>query len=173
MKARFISHDIGLAKVATLTISTLDKSTLRGIWDEYSMDDVDITFKKYRDKRSKDSNAMLWSLLGKIAYIIGQGKNDVYREYVRDYGVYDTITIKSEATTSFIKAWEHGTGWQAEVIRNDGITADVIAYYGTSSYDTAQMARILNAVVDECKDLGIVVETEEIRELLKTEAPAK
>ena len=31
----------------------------------------------------------------------------------------------------------------------------VIAYYGSSSYDTAEMSRLVEAVVEEAKGLGV------------------
>ena len=37
----------------------------------------------------------------------------------------------------------------------------IVAYYGTSTYDTKEMSRFLDEIVSEAKELGIQVETPE------------
>ena len=36
-----------------------------------------------------------------------------------------------------------------------GWVPDVILYYGSSTYDTRQMSRLIDLVVEDCKDNGI------------------
>ena len=53
--------------------------------------------------------------------------------------------------------WEHnGIGWQAETMPSKlpGCT-NVILYYGSSTYDTAQMSRLIDLIVQDCDALGI------------------
>ena len=47
-------------------------------------------------------------------------------------------------------------GWLADTTPSKikGCT-NVILYYGSSTYDTAQMSRLINLIVDECKEAGI------------------
>jgi hypothetical protein len=113
--------------------------------------------KEHRKKRSLNANAYCWTLLSKIATELGITKEDVYREYIKDKGVCRVITMNSEAVNTFITAWgKQGLGWLCETSKTNiaGLT-DVIAYYGTSSYNTKQMASFIDYVVAEAKVLNI------------------
>lgn len=113
--------------------------------------------KEHKEKRSLNANAYSWTLLGKIAEELGMTKIEVYKQYILDKGIYRVITINKEAVDTFIKVWaERGVGWLCEVSENNikGLV-DVYAYYGTSSYNTKQMAHFIDYVVEEAKALGI------------------
>jgi hypothetical protein len=44
----------------------------------------------------------------------------------------------------------------------------VILYYGSSTYDTAQMSRLINNIIEECRQLGIETKSEEeVQSLLR------
>ena len=113
--------------------------------------------KEHKQKRSLNANAYCWTLLGKIATELGTTKEEVYREYIKDKGIYRVITMNKEAVGTFTKVWsERGLGWICETSETniDGLV-DVIAYYGTSSYNTKQMASFVDYVVEEAKVLKI------------------
>ena len=64
---------------------------------------------------------------------------------------------EDEAKT-FRVAWEKlGTGWPTEQVDygRDGDRVVVRAYYGSSTYNTKQMSRLIDSIVQDCKDLGI------------------
>lgn len=113
--------------------------------------------KEHRVKRSLNANAYAWVLIGKIAEAVGNTKEEVYREYIKNKGIYQIITINSKAVPTFKKIWnEKGLGWICETSETNiqGLT-DVIAYYGTSSYNTKQMANFIDYIVQEAKELDI------------------
>ena len=113
--------------------------------------------KEYKEKRGLRANSYCWTLIGEIANTIGSTKEDVYREYIKDKGIYRIITMSTTAVPTFIKVWEErGLGWVCETSETniDGLT-DVVAYYGTSTYNTRQMACFIDYVVQEAKELGI------------------
>ena len=61
------------------------------------------------------------------------------------------------------EAWsKNGIGWQTDTFPSkiEGCT-NVILYYGSSTYDTAQMSRLINLILDECRQVGIEVKSEE------------
>ena len=127
--------------------------------DELRDKELDIEIKRHRNRRSLDANAYAWVLIGKIAEKIGQPPVAVYRATIRDVaGNSDPFTMKSEVVDKFIGAWQkHGLGWIAEVLaeaKTPGYT-HVVAYYGSSAYDTAQMARLIDLLIEDCKELGI------------------
>ncbi len=113
--------------------------------------------KEVKRKRSLNANSYCWVLLGKIADKLGITKEDVYRDFIKNKGIYRIITMNSDAVPIFIKIWnEKGLGWLCETSETK-ITSltDVVAYYGTSSYNTSQMAIFVDYVVQEAKQLGI------------------
>lgn len=111
---------------------------------------------KFRQKRSLNANNYMWVLLEKLAEERGQTKEDVYREFIKAYGVFRPVTVNKEAADTLVYIWEkNGLGWVAEKVRETDKSVDLLLYYGSSTYNTKQMSRILDAVVDDCKQCGI------------------
>ena len=119
--------------------------------------------KEHRKKRSLDANAYAWVLLGKLASRVGMSKEDVYREFIKDVGGnYEILPIRNDAVDKWISNWQNkGIGWVCDILgesKLDGYT-NVITYYGSSTYDSLQMSRLINLIVEECKGQGIEVMT--------------
>jgi hypothetical protein len=127
---------------------------------------------KFKNKRSLDANAYCWTLIGKIAEKTRVPKEEVYREAIRGIGGnYDIVCIKEEAAQSLRSAWErNGIGWQTEIMLSklDGCT-NVLLYYGSSTYDTEQMSRLIENIIQDCKALGIETKSQaEIDSLIQS-----
>ena len=133
--------------------------------------ELDIELKIYREKRSLNANAYLWVLCDKIAKEINQTKEFVYKKAISEIGQFEVIPIKDEAVEKFIIAWEsRGVGWLCEKLGESKFKGfvNLIAYYGSSSYDTKAMSILLNYVVDEAKELGLqIISEEELQSLIK------
>lgn len=116
-------------------------------------------FKPYRQKRSLDANAYFWVLCGKLAAKINTPRMIIYRQYIREIGDnYEIVPIRADAVDTWIKNWEsHGLGWVCDIVGPSKIDGyiNVICYYGSSTYDTAQMSRLIDLVVQDCKEQGI------------------
>lgn len=129
-----------------------------------------IELDKPKKKRSLNANAYCWTLIGKIAEVLGNTKEEVYKEYIKHKGIYRVVTIDSRAAPTFIKIWtEKGLGWLCETSETKiaGLV-DVVAYYGTSSYNTKQMANFIDYIVEEAKNLNIeTLEDVEIKRLVE------
>lgn len=114
--------------------------------------------KEYKEKRSNDANAYCWVLCKKIADVIGNTKEDVYREHIKAVGTFEIMPIKDEAVDRFISIWQDkGYGWLCEVFSKskiDGYT-NVIAYYGSSSYNTKEMSILIDDIIYQAKELDI------------------
>lgn len=115
--------------------------------------------KEHQKKRSLDANAYFWTLCGKLAAKVGLPKEDVYRSLIRDVGDnYEILPIRDDAVEKWISNWEgKGIGWVCEVLCESKLPGytNVITYYGSSTYDTQQMSRLIEMVVHECKLQGI------------------
>lgn len=120
-----------------------------------------VSVKKWREKRSLSQNSYLWVLIGDIGKKLTIPKEDVYKSYIRDYGQFEMIELPSEAVKRFSTEWsKKGIGWFVDVISN-GERAQIAAYYGSSSYDTSEMSKVLDAVIRDCEEMGIPTLTEE------------
>ena len=120
--------------------------------------EYELTIKEHRKKRSKDANAYFWEFLDKLSVKLNIDKFRLYRELIRDIGgVSDIVCVQNKAVDSLIDGWKHnGIGWFAEKEKSKikGCT-NVILYYGSSTYDSAQMSRLIDRLIWECQQVGI------------------
>lgn len=129
-----------------------------------------VVVKPQRNKRSLDANAYAWVLINKLAEKLGRTKTEIYRQYVREIGgVSETVCVLEKAADKLIDGWaKNGIGWQSETIPSkiDGCV-NVILYFGSSTYDTAQMSRLIDLIVQDCKQQGIETMTPQELDALK------
>lgn len=124
--------------------------------------DVKVELSRWREKRSLNANNYCWKMLDEIAKKIKSTKELVYREIIHRVGVFEILPIRNDALESFIRRWQSkGLGWLCEQQRDSTIPnyTVVVAYYGTSTYNTEEMSRFIDEVVEEAKGLGIQTET--------------
>lgn len=139
---------------------TITEGEPRQYFDEFGTDrELEISLSIPKKKRSLDANAYAWVLIGKLAAKIRQPKEQVYREIIRDLGDnYEVLQMRTSAIEAFDRAWTDGhIGRFTELLDWDEYTgtANVTAYYGSSDYDTKTMSRLIDRVIDDCKDQGI------------------
>ena len=119
---------------------------------------VDVEIKKHRKKRSGDANSYFWVLIDKLAVEINIPKEEIYRGYVKNIGGNnDIVCVQDKGVDNLCACWKkNGIGWVTDTFPSkiDGCT-NVILYYGSSTYDTAQMSRLIDMCVQDCKAVGI------------------
>ena len=141
------------------------------MYDEYKDKLLRIKLCLWRNKRSTDANAYFWELCGQLSAKLKISPRDIYRILVREVGGnYEITPIKDEAVEDWIRIWENrGLGWVCDVIgksKFEGYT-NVINYFGSSEYDTAQMSRLISLLVQECKNNNIETATPKELSLLE------
>lgn len=132
----------------------------------------DVEIKQHREKRSLDANNYLWCLLDKLADVLHTTKEELYLQKIREIGIYKDFRLTEDEYKTFKVAWESlGTGWPTEQVdyTPDGERLVIRAYYGSSRYNTKQMSRLLDSVVEDCKEQDIETLTERELSLLKEE----
>lgn len=130
---------------------------------------LSVEIKQHREKRSLDANGYLWVMCQKISEVIRSTKEDVYKKAVRDVGQFQVLAIEQAAAEQFIKVWNsRGIGWFAEDV-DSKLTGcrKIIAYYGSSVYDTREMSVLIDYIVEEAKELGIETKSPEELESIK------
>lgn len=124
---------------------------------------------KFRKRRSLDANAYCWVLISKLAEKLNIPKTEIYRTAIREIGGNsDTVCVQDKAVQSLCDGWQrNGIGWMTETFKSkiDGCT-NVTLYYGSSTYDTNQMSRLINNIVEECRLQGIETRSQEELESL-------
>lgn len=145
---------------ALLTVS--GGAELAELFDAWQGKPVEI--KQQRPRRSLDANAYAWVLLDKLAAKLGRTKAEIYREAIRSIGgVSETVCVRDIAVDKLIEGWQHnGLGWFADTMPSKikGCT-NVVLYYGSSTYDTKQMSALIDAIVQDCKAVGVETLTPE------------
>ena len=117
-----------------------------------------VEIKKYSNKRSLSQNSYLWVLLDELGKKLQMSKEEVYKKYISDYGVFEIIPIKNEAVERFVKSWcNNGLGYLCRDMGESKVKGftNLMVYYGTSSYTTQEMTRILEAVIMDCEEMDI------------------
>jgi len=137
-----------------------------------------VEIKEYRKKRSLDQNAMYWSVLTQFAKAMRMGNSEAHNRMLRDYGqleryedrpVYVVLPDTEEAERYALDAESYHVKPTSQVKHgNDG--KDYRTYMllrGSSTYDTTEMTRLLDGLLDECRQIGIDVLSDEERALLE------
>ena len=160
MRGRLVDMSIGMNRKYRVTVE-LDID-YREQFDQLKEHELDIEIKRHRERRSMTANSFCWAICTEIgnAMIPPVPKEEVYKQAIRDVGEYEPLPIKAEAVNTFQDRWaSKGTGWFAEVIDDSKIPGYklVFAYYGSSTYDTKSMSRLLDYLIDDAEQMGLVM----------------
>ena len=124
---------------------------------------------RYRP-RSLNANAYFWVLADRLAEKTKIPKEEIYKTMVREIGGNnETVCVQDKAVDRICEGWEHnGLGWITDTLPSkiEGCT-NVILYYGSSTYDSAQMSRLIDLIVQECRSQDIETMPPEELERLK------
>lgn len=133
-----------------------------------------ITLKQYRKKRSKDANAYFWTLVSQLSEQVCISPKDIYRHYVEDVGGnYYIVPVRSDLVNQISDMWCEGHDGRLTVdmgpCKNTTGYNNVRLYIGSSDYDTRQMSRLIDLVVQDCKACGIETLTPREKEAMLME----
>lgn len=158
-----ISRDLVTGKmVVTLESSSAPLQDLR---EAAELDDLDITIKKRRKKRSLDANAYYWLLLTKLAKIHGWTNQEAHNRTLRRYGQFERVdgqliavplpdTDRTE--TEVLGKVEFHLMPLPKTTEVKGETFRIyVMLRGSHTYDTAEMARLIEGLIEDCRDSGM------------------
>lgn len=132
--------------------------------------ELDIDVKVHREKRSLEANSYLWKLCDLVADAIRSTKTEVYRQAIREVGVWHDMAVTEEDADEVRRVWESfGIGYFIDEFDSKLKGCKRLRFYhGSSLYDTKQMSRLIDYIIDEAKDLGIEVRSpDEIERMMK------
>lgn len=173
-----IKQAVVIGNTVTLECSPADCDKVRAVLDENKP--LAAIIGTASQKRSLSANAYAWALMNQLSAKLNKPVLEIYRETIRDIGGSSTIiTIRADAAKTFKIGWESkGDGWQVhkldEMATPQGAFYTLQCWYGSSVFDSAQMHRLIELIVQECQQQGITTMTpEEIAKLkgLTDDAP--
>lgn len=131
----------------------------------------DLEIKQHREKRSLDANACYWAAVGRLSQAIGETPETIYLRHIKDIGNFETLCMQTKAVPEFTRRWTSnhlGRMVETRESKLDGCTT-VLAYYGSSDFDKAQMSRLIENCIQDCKAVGVEYISEREASLLLEE----
>ena len=123
--------------------------------------DLDVELKEHREHRSKDANALLWACISDIQKALDDRQTtikestwDIYLRMLKRYGKYTFILVKPEAVDAVKKQWREAEVYQEYEV-NGTEAVQMVCYYGSSTYDSKEMSRLLEGVLSEMDEMGL------------------
>ena len=128
--------------------------------------DGDLLFevRVWKRKRSLTQNAYYWALLNRLGQALGYPSDELHGHMLREYGVCDVFTVRADVPLrDYFRYYDVvGSGVM------DGVRySHVRAFKGSSEMDSAEFSRLLNGVIEECRQQGIETMTPEEAARLK------
>lgn len=117
-----------------------------------------LEIKEQKKKRSLDANAYCWALLGELSKVLKIPSIELYKHFIRQIGSFTIVPIKTQAVAKFGELWNsHGMGWLVDDLGESKIQGyhNLKCYHGSSSYDSKEMAILIDEIVEVCKENGI------------------
>ena len=135
-------------------------------YDKLHDKELEITVKKWREKRSLDANAYLWVLIGKIADALRESKEDIYFDSLKCYGQGGAVSVEERFADDFRRSYKYH-----EELGKSDLNGKTFVHFrflvGSSEYNTEEMSILIDGFVREAKNLGIeTMSPEELNSLL-------
>ena len=160
---------LGKAKISFLTD---DLETVNKLYQIDPKKPLNAKIEPCTYKRSLNANSYMWVLCDEIAKTIHSTKEDVYRKAIREVGVWQDVACTLAGLPTLVDIWtSRGLGWLVDTFDSklEGCKR-VRLYTGSHNYDTKQMARLIDYIVGEAKELGIETMTpDELAQMIGAE----
>lgn len=124
-----------------------------------------------KKKRSNSSNSLFWSYLQKLCEELNLDVIQEYRKRVKELSIFQTFELDTKNVPTFEHLWSHnGIAYFTEKVQENGNKTLINAYYGSSSYNSKQMSKLIDGLMQDCRSVGIQTpEDLEIEELIRRE----
>lgn len=124
-----------------------------------------LTVKQWKDKRSLDANSYYWQLISKLSAKLKISAARCHNQQLRDCGIPEIISDQvvymqlPDTDKAEEMALEAETYHLKPTYKVDWNANGRIRYYmllkGSHEMDTAEFSRLINNLVDDCKEQGI------------------
>lgn len=152
VKARIVDFSLSFNRRQRLTLEL--EGDFRGQYDKLKDKDLDITIKKYSERRTVTANAYLWVLITKIGNALRISKEDVYFDMLKAYGQGGAVSVEERFADDFCRTYKYSEKL-GETVLNGKTFVHFRFWVGSSEYDREEFSILLDGVVQEAKQLGI------------------
>ena len=165
----------GMQIVFNLT-RRMEKEELQGLYDTKG-EVLAISWKPYKEQRSLSANSYFHVLVGKLAAKVGATNTAVKNKMIREYGQYEYV---GESIPTYLVKPE----FAEEIMNNPAVHFTKVGFEGdriklavmrgSHTYNSAEMARLIEGTISECKEQGIeTLPPEELKKMLDIWKPRK
>lgn len=120
-----------------------------------------VTIEKPTKSRSKDANALSWTLIDRIAHELHIPRDEVYDQMLQKYGVATYIIVKPEKVQQILKSLEHGR-ILGDVVINGKKGTQIQVFLGSSSYDSKEFYDYMQGIISECEEMKLVIPDKDV-----------
>jgi len=149
-----------------VTLPNSEKQAVENVLQEFpTKEQWEVEIKPKRKKRTLDASAKAWVLLGEIAKELSKNNpisaEEIYRNMIPDVSKGEVIPIRNEAVETWIYNWEHKPntkiGWISKSLGESKIKGytNTINWFGSSCFDSVEMSKLLELIIQECQQLKI------------------
>jgi hypothetical protein len=132
--------------------------------------------KEYRKSRSLDANAKMWALINEMSVILRLPPEEIYQGYIPDVGGnFWVAPVLKEEIEERSADWCRGhIGRMVDDMGPCRLSQlrgyhNLKMYRGSSEYDAPTFSRLLDLVIQDCRNLGIETMSEREKSLLLEE----
>lgn len=118
--------------------------------EKYREKELTVELKQFRKQRSADANALLWACLGEIGRALNRDTWSIYLDMLKQYGQFTYMSIPKGSLELMKRQWR-----ELMVVDEDENTYKVLAFFGSSSYNSKEFSLLLDGVIEEMKELGL------------------
>lgn len=122
---------------------------------------------QWRERRSLDANAYYHVLLSQLAAKLDTTHDELHEQYIRRCAFPDRLSDGSAITVtlaSFVPIETMGGYWMRIRESKDGKFIAYMKLKGSSDMDSAEMSKLIDEVVEDCKENGIDTATPDEQE---------
>lgn len=165
MKGQIVDFSLSFNRKQRLTIELDDD--FRRTYDKLKEKPVEVTVKRWSEKRTMTANAYLWVLLTEIGNALRESKEQIYFDMLKAYGQGGAVSVEERFAESFGRSYKYH-----EKIGESTLNGKTFVHFrfwvGSSEYNREEFSILLDGVVNEARNLGIETKPkEEIESLLK------
>lgn len=128
---------------------------LEGIRD---VEMLSITAEPFRKKRSLSANSYFYVLVSKIADALHASKDEIHNRLIREYGQYeylDGVIPTFSVDPRFVDEMLNRSDIHFKPEGYIGDRVRMAVMRGSHTYNTKEMASLIDGAISEAKDLGI------------------
>lgn len=144
-KIQNIARTLDGKTLATLILLTRPENVER-----YAQYNLDVSFDRHRESRSKQANKFLWACINDICNATFEDKDKVYLDLLRHYGQFTLVRIPKDAIDLLKRQWR-----EVEVVGEVDGKLDVLCFFGSHTYNSKEFARLLEGVKDMMRSAGL------------------